>query len=65
MTHISKADTTPRQKVVTGYGVVDNTDLSLPNNPVFNSFLVSLAPRLTNSYLVTRVVQCRKGEYSA
>ena len=61
---ISEVDITPRQKIVAGYSVVD-TDLSLPNNPAFNSFLASLAPRLTNSYLVTCIVQYREGESSA
>ena len=56
---ISKADFTPRQKIVTGGDIVDNTDSSLPNNPAFNLFLASLAPRLSNLYLVIRVVQCR------
>ena len=62
---ISKAGFTPRQKTVTGLGVVDNTDSSLPNSPAFNLFLASLAPQLTSSYLVTQVVQCRKGESHA
>ena len=55
--HISEADITPRRKTVTGDGVVNNTDSSLPNNPAFNSSLASLAPQLMNAYLVTRVVQ--------
>ena len=54
---ISEVDFTPRRKTVTGYSIFGNTDLSLPNNPAFNSFLASLAPRLMDAYLVTRVVQ--------
>ena len=42
--------------------VVDNTGLSLPSNPAFNSLLASLSPRLTNAYLVTHVAQYRPGE---
>ena len=61
---VPEVDITPRQKTVTGYGVVD-TDSSLPNNHAFNSFLASLAPQLTDSYLVTRVVRYRKGESHA
>ena len=57
---IPETDLTPRQKTVTRYGVVGNTDSSLPDNPVFNSLLASLAPRLTNSYLVTQVVHQSK-----
>lgn len=61
----AEADFIPRQKIVTSLGVVDNTDSSLPSNPGFNSFLAGLAPQLTDSYLVTRVVQYRDGEFSA
>ncbi|KAL4070146.1 heterokaryon incompatibility protein-domain-containing protein [Scleroderma yunnanense] len=32
--------------------------LSLPSNPGFTSLLASLSTRLTNRYLVTRVIQC-------
>jgi len=32
--------------------------LSLPSNDAFNSLLVSLSTRLTNRYLITRVIQC-------
>ncbi|KIM61687.1 hypothetical protein SCLCIDRAFT_864293 [Scleroderma citrinum Foug A] len=32
--------------------------LSLPSNDHFKSFLLSLSTRLTNRYLVTRVIQC-------
>ncbi|KIM67995.1 hypothetical protein SCLCIDRAFT_997108 [Scleroderma citrinum Foug A] len=32
--------------------------LSLPSHDDFNSLLVSLSTRLTNRYLVTRVIQC-------
>ena len=32
--------------------------LSLPSNDDFNSLLVSLSTRLTNRYLITRVIQC-------
>ncbi|KIM62904.1 hypothetical protein SCLCIDRAFT_1214704, partial [Scleroderma citrinum Foug A] len=39
----------------------DDLGLSLPNNHAFNSSLASLAPRLTNAYLVTRVVRCVSG----
>ena len=53
---ISEVDITPRQKTVTGFSGVD-TKLSLPNNPSFNSFLASLAPRLMDAYLVTQVIQ--------
>ena len=55
---ISEVDITPRQSTTTSSNVVDDTYSSLPNNPAFNLFLASLAPRLTNSYIVTRVVQC-------
>ena len=61
---ISEADFTPRRKTMTGYGTVDGTGLSLPNNPVFNSFLASLAPRLMKVYLVTRVVQRHRKSYA-
>ena len=33
--------------------------LSFPNNDDFKSLLVSFSTRLTNKYLVTRVIQCR------
>ena len=56
---ISEADIPPRQEIATGRDIVDGTDSSLPNNPAFNSFLASLAPRLLDAYLVTRVVQRR------
>ena len=61
---ISEADITPRQKEVTSwkFHVVDNTGMSLPSNPAFNSLLASLFPRLTNAYLVTHVVRYRQGE---
>ena len=52
---ISEADITPRRKTVTDYVIARNTDFSLPNNPTFNSFLVSLAPRLLDAYVITRV----------
>ncbi|KAL4078706.1 heterokaryon incompatibility protein-domain-containing protein [Scleroderma yunnanense] len=47
-------------------GTLANTDvtldkplcLSLPSNHDFNSLLTSLSARLTNRYLVTRVIQC-------
>ena len=35
----------------------DDLVLSLPSNHAFNSSLASLCPRLTDAYLVTRVVQ--------
>ena len=38
--------------------VVDNTGMSLPSNPAFNSLLTSLSSQLTNAYLVTRVARC-------
>ena len=59
---LSEADTIPRQTTGLGLGVSDVS--SLPNNSAFNSFLASLAPRLTNSYLVTRVSR-RRGEFCA
>ena len=40
--------------------VVDNLGLSLPSNKVFNSLLALLSPRLTDTYLVTRIVQCTR-----
>ena len=61
---ISEANITPEQKEVTGSWGFNATSSSLPNNPTFNSFLASLAPRLTNSYLVTRIIQ-RPGESRA
>ena len=42
--------------------VVDNSGLSLPSNPAFNSLLASLSPQLTNVYLVTHVARYRPGE---
>ena len=64
---ITELDLTPRQQVVVTWGlynavVVDSMGLSLPNNPAFNSLLASLFARLTNAYLVTRVVRYRQGE---
>ena len=38
--------------------VPDNLGLSLPSNPTFNPSLASLAPQLTNAYLITRLVRC-------
>ena len=65
--HIPEVDITPiQQEVMTrewsNAVVVDNTALSLPSNPAFNSFLASLFPQLTNAYLVTHVVRYRPGE---
>ena len=62
---VSKADIIPRPQEVTAgpnssVVVVDDCGLSLPSNPAFNSSLASLSSRLTNAYLVTRVVQCRR-----
>ena len=63
---IPEADITPRQNEVTTRRpngvVVDNTGMSLPSNPAFDSLLTSLSPQLTNAYLVTHVVQYRQGE---
>ena len=63
---ISEADITPRQKEVTSWKhnpvVVDNTGMSLPNNPAFNSLLAPLTPQHINAYLVTHVVRYRQGE---
>ena len=42
--------------------VVENRGLSLPSNHAFNSMLASVSPRLTDAYLVTRVVQFRHCE---
>ena len=39
--------------------------LSLPSNDDFRSFLVSLSTRLTNRYLVTRVIQCPRNPRSS
>ena len=47
---ISEVDITPRQHF-SGVG----TNSSLPNNPSFNSLLASLAPRLMDAYVVTRL----------
>ena len=65
---IPEVDTIPRQQEMrpgldSNTEVVDNYCLSLPSNHTFHSLLASLSPRFTNKYLVTRVVQCRRGEY--
>ena len=44
----------PTQSAVTPH----NPGLSLPTNCVLNSWLVSFSPRLSDTYLVTRVVKC-------
>ena len=55
---VSEVDIAPRQQeVTTGIKNVANLQ-SLPINRAFNSSLASLSSRLTNAYLVTRVVQC-------
>ena len=45
--------------------VVGDRGLSLPSNYAFNSALTDISPQLTNTYLVTRVVQCRSCESCA
>ena len=61
----SEADILPRPQEMTAgpncfVVVVGDSGRSLPSNPTFNSSLASLSSRLTNRYLVTRVVQCRR-----
>ena len=67
---VSEVDTVPRQQevMVGQYSTIVDVDeraLSLPSNHAFNSSLASLSPRLTNAYLVTRVVRCRQRESRA
>ena len=62
---IPEVDTIPRRQEVTTdfpFAVVGNYGLSLPSNHAFNSMLASVSSRLTNAYLVTRIVQCRQCE---
>ncbi|KIM51151.1 hypothetical protein SCLCIDRAFT_33691 [Scleroderma citrinum Foug A] len=66
----SKADITPRQHTLSltesawhwmgGFHrqLYEPLLLSLPSNDDLNSLLASLSARLTNRYLVTRVIQC-------
>ena len=67
-----EADITPRLNQVTVDAYtnfhlpvnVDEHGLSLPSSQAFNSSLLSFSPRLTNAYLVTRIIQCaRKSEF--
>ena len=56
-----EVDTIPRKQEMTRTPnfpvvVVGDSGLSLPSNHAFNSWLASLSSRLTNAYLITRVV---------
>ena len=53
---ISEADIPPPPKSG-GKGVCIDTSSSLPNTPVFNSFLASLGHQLTDLYLVTWIAR--------
>lgn len=61
---IPEIDIIPRQQQVSMRRnfvievIIADRCLSLPSNRAFNSSLASLSPRLTNEYIVTRVVQC-------